>query len=116
AVGGINPDAVEWMHRMSGGRGKVVWLPTFESDKHGKTFSNPDAKGLTVAPGGVVSPEMEAILRIIARENLVLATGHVHPEEVIAVVRRGKELGVKNMLVTHGFTSVPGLNLAQGKE
>jgi hypothetical protein len=31
---------------------------------------------------------MDEILRIIARENLVLATGHVHPEEVIAVVRR----------------------------
>src|SRR3954468_19143814 len=26
AVGGINPAAVEWMHRMSGSRGKVVWL------------------------------------------------------------------------------------------
>ena len=30
AVGGINPDAVEWMHRTYGGRGKVVWLPTFD--------------------------------------------------------------------------------------
>ncbi len=54
-----------------GSRGKVVWLPTFESDKHVKTFSGPDSKGLTVAPNGKVSPEMEAILRIIARENLV---------------------------------------------
>jgi hypothetical protein len=69
-----------------------------------------------VAPNGKVSPEMDAILKIIARENLVLATGHVHPEEVIAVIRRGKELGVKNMLVTHGFTSVPGLTMAQAKE
>ena len=33
---------------------------------------------------------MEAILKIIARENLVLATGHVHPEEIIAVVRQGR--------------------------
>ena len=31
AVGGVNPDAVEWMHRVyHGGRGKVVWLPTFD--------------------------------------------------------------------------------------
>lgn len=116
AVGGINPDAVEWMHRTYGGRGKVVWLPTFESDKHAKTFSKPDAVGLTVAPGGKVSPEMEAILKIIARENLLLATGHIHPEEVIAVVRKGQELGVKNMLVTHGLTSVPGLTMAQAKQ
>ena len=116
AVGGVNPHAVEWMHRVYGGRGKMVWLPTFESDKHVKTFTKPDAKGLVVAPNGQVTPEMDEILRIIARENLVLATGHVHPEEVIAVVRRGRELGVKNMLVTHGFTSVPGLTMAQAKE
>ena len=116
AVGGINPDAVEWMHRVSGGRGKVVWLPTFESDKHVKTFGKPDAKGLTVAPGGVVTPEMEAVLRIIARENLVLATGHVHPEEVVAVVRKARDLGVKNIVITHGLTNVPGLTMAQAKE
>jgi hypothetical protein len=116
AVGGVNPHAVEWMHRVYGGRGKVVWLPTFESDKHVKTFSGPDAKGLTVAPNGQVSPEMEEILKIVARENLVLATGHVHPEEIIAVVRRGRELGVKNMLITHGLTNVPGLTMAQAKE
>jgi hypothetical protein len=116
AVGGINPDAVEWMHRVYGSRGKVVWLPTFESDKHVKTFAKPDAVGLTVAPNGQVSPQMEAVLKIIARENLLLATGHVHPEEVIAVTRRARELGVKNILVTHGFTSVPGLTMAQAKQ
>ena len=66
AVGGINPDAVEWMHRTYGGRGKMVWLPTFESDKHVKTLSKPDAVGLVVAPNGQVTPEMEAILKIIA--------------------------------------------------
>ena len=116
AVGGVNPDAVEWMHRVYGGRGKVVWLPTFEADRHVKVLSKPDARGLVVAPGGNVTPEMEAILKIIARENLVLATGHVHPEEIIAVVRRGRELGVKNMIVTHGFTNVPGLTLSQAKQ
>ena len=116
AVGGINPDAVEWMHRVYGNRGKVVWLPTFESDKHVKTFGKPTDKGIVVAPNGQVTPEMEAILKIIARENLVLATGHVHPEEIVAVVRRGRELGVKNMLITHGFTNVPGLTMAQAKQ
>jgi hypothetical protein len=116
AVGGVNPDAVEWMHRFYGSRGKVVWLPTFESDKHVKTFGKPTDKGLVVAPGGKVTPEMEAILKIIARENLLLATGHVHPEEIIAVVRRGQELGVKNIIVTHGLTNVPGLTMAQAKQ
>jgi hypothetical protein len=116
AVGGINPNAVEWMHRMYGGRGKIVWLPTFEADRHVKMLVKPDATGLVVAPGGKVTPEMEAILKIIARENLVLATGHVHPEEIIAVTRRGRELGVKNIIVTHGLTNIPGLTMEQAKQ
>ena len=31
-VGGVNPAAVEWMTRVKGARGKVVWLPTFDSE------------------------------------------------------------------------------------
>jgi len=116
AVGGINPVAVEWMHRFYGSRGKVVWLPTFESDKHVKTFGKPDAKGIEVAPGGKVTPQMEEVLKIIAKENLVLATGHVHAYEVVAVVKRAKELGVKNIIITHALTSVPGLTWEQAKE
>jgi hypothetical protein len=116
SVGGINPSAVEWMHRMSGGRGKVVWLPTFDSDKHVKTLVDKNGKGLEVAPGGKVTPEMDEVLRIIARENLVLATGHVHADEVVAVTKRARELGVKNILVTHGLTNIPGLSMEQAKE
>lgn len=113
SVGGINPAAVEWMHRMSGGRGKVVWLPTFDADMHIKTLVDPKKSGIVVAPNGVVTPEVEEVLKIIARENLVLSTGHVHPEEVVAVVKRAKELGVKNIVITHALTTVPGLSREQ---
>ncbi len=116
SVGGINPAAVEWMHRMSGSRGKVVWLPTFDSDKHVKTLVDKNKSGLLVAPNGQVTAPMEEILKIIARENLVLATGHVHAEEVVAVTKRARELGVKNILVTHGLTNIPGLSMAQARE
>jgi len=116
AVGGINPAAVEWMHRMSGGRGKVVWLPTFDSDMHIKTLVDPKGSGIVVAPNGVVTPQVEEVLKIIARENLILATGHVHAEEVVAVVGRARELGVKNILVTHALTNIPGLTMDQVKQ
>jgi Family of unknown function (DUF6282) len=43
----------------------------------------------------------------------VLATGHVHPEQIIAVCGADARLGVKYMLVTHGLTNVPGLTMAQ---
>ena len=116
AVGGINPAAVEWMHRMSGGRGKVVWLPTFDSDKHIKTLVDLKGSGIVVAPEGVVTPQVEEVLKIIARQNLVLATGHIHAAEVVAVVKRAKELGVKNILITHALTNIPGLSMEQAKQ
>ena len=62
AVGGVNPAAVEWMHRMSGGRGKVVWLPTFDSDMHIKTLVDPKGSGIVVAHNGVVTPQVEEVL------------------------------------------------------
>lgn len=116
SVGGINPAAVEWMHRMSGGRGKMVWLPTFDSDKHVKTLVDKDKSGIVVAPNGQVTPQMEEVLKIIARENLILATGHIHAEEVVAVTKRARELGVKNILVTHGLTNIPGLSTEQARQ
>jgi len=116
SVGGVNPSAVEWMHRMSGGRGKVVWLPTFDSDKHVKTLVDKNKSGLVVIANGNVTPEMEDVLKIIARENLILATGHVSAEEILVVVKRAKELGVKNILITHGLTNIPGLTMEQAKQ
>ena len=116
AVGGINPAAVEWMHRMYGGRGRVVWLPSFDSDKHIKTLVDKDKSGILVAPNGVVTPQMEEVLKIVARENLLLATGHIHAEEVVAVTKKAREMGVRNIMVTHGLTNIPGLSMAQAKE
>lgn len=89
AVGGVNPSAVEWFHRMSGGRGKVVWLPTFDSENQHRILKEP-GEGLRVAVDGKVLPETEEVLKIIARENLSLATGHVSPEESLVVIKRRK--------------------------
>jgi hypothetical protein len=114
AVGGINPTAVEWMHRIEGGRGKVVWFPTLEAAHHKRTFGGEG--GITLMEGGKLKPEVEEVLKIIAREDLVLHTGHATPEETLALLRRAKKLGVKNMAVTHAMADVPGLSLAHMKE
>ncbi|MEE8119979.1 MAG: DUF6282 family protein [Anaerolineales bacterium] len=114
AVGGINPIAVEWMHRIEGGRGKVVWLPTFDADHHKKTFGS--GAGITLTEHGKVKPAVDEVLKIIARENLVLHTGHATPEETLAVIKQAKALGVKNIAVTHAMADVPGLSLAQLKQ
>jgi hypothetical protein len=115
AVGGINPAAVEWMYRMAGGRGKVVWMPTFDADNHLKTLKEP-GEGIRAAKDGKLLPETEAVLKIIAREKLVLQTGHLSPEEILLVIKSAKELGVTNIAVTHAMADVPGLSLEQMKQ
>lgn len=115
AVGGINAAAVEWMFRMAGRRGKVVWFPTFDADHHLKTFGEP-GEGLKAAEQGKVLRKTEAVLQIIAREGLVLHTGHLAPDEILAVVKRAKELGVRQIVVTHAMADVPGLSLDQMHE
>ena len=117
SVGGVNPVAVEALYRNSGGRGKVVWLPTFDSENHLRLNKEKGAEaGLRVAVNGKLLPETEEVLKIIARENLSLATGHVAPEESLAVIKRAKELGVKNIIVTHALADVPGMTIEQAKQ
>src|SRR5256886_11851615 len=107
AVGGVNPSAVEWFHRMSGGRGKVVWLPTFDADNQHKILKEP-GEGLKVAAGGKGFPETEEVLKIIARENLSLATRHVPPEKSLAGIKRAKDPGVKNIVRSPPIARGPG--------
>src|SRR2546430_10230408 len=68
AVGGVNPSAVEWFHRMSGGRGKVVWLPTFDADNQHKILKEP-GEGLKVAAGGKRVAGTQEVPQIIGRRN-----------------------------------------------
>jgi hypothetical protein len=45
---------------------------------------------------------VEAVLAVLAdHPEVVLATGHVSPAEVDAVVKRAKDLGIERVIVTH---------------
>jgi Family of unknown function (DUF6282) len=110
SVGGINPQAVEAMHRIGGKYGKVVWLPTVDAAYHLQVFHK-SGIGIKVAKNGKILPETEAVLQMVARDNLVLETGHISPEEVMAVVGRSHFLSIKNILITHAMADVPGLSL-----
>ena len=101
---------------MSGGRGKVVWLPTFDSDKHIKTLVDPNGSGIVVAPNGVVTPQVEEVLKIVARENLVLAT-RTHPcGRGDRGGRPRKRARREEYSMTHALTNIPGLTMEQAKQ
>src|ERR1700681_2992644 len=42
--GGVNPAAVEWMTKVRGGYGRVVWLPTFDSENNAAPKGRPFAR------------------------------------------------------------------------
>jgi len=112
SVGGINPEAVVAMAQMGGGRGKVVWLPTVDAVHHRRTFDLP-GQGISLGKGDRLLPEVEEVLQIVARQDLVLETGHISPSEAISVIARAEELGVERILVTHPMASVPEMSLAE---
>jgi len=116
AVGGVNPEAVEWMARVQGGLGRVVWFPTFDADHHVRHFRNGPG-GIRVLDGsGAVLPEVRSVLAACARHRLVVATGHLSPAESLAVLRAAREEGCDRLSVTHAMLEVPGLSLDEMRE
>lgn len=116
AVGGINADAVEWMARVEGSFGRVVWFPTFDSDHHVRHFKN-GPSGITVLDDtGEVSPQARRVLATCARHQLVVCTGHLSAREALAVVRAAREAGCDRISVTHAMMEVPNFTVEQMKE
>jgi hypothetical protein len=116
AVGGINPDAVNWMWRMQGGFGRVVWFPTFDADNHVKHFKDAPEGIKIVDAQGKVLPEVRNVLKIAAEQKLVVQTGHISPTEALAVIEAGRDMSVDRIVVTHAQFEVVNMSLEQMKK
>ena len=103
AVGGINPEAVRQMAAFSGGRGKVVWLPTFDSE-YAATSSGGDGPYVSILEDGEPLPAVLEVFELLAEHDLTLAMGHSAPGEVLRLIPEAKRLGVPRILVTHVFS------------
>ena len=115
-VGGVNPAAVEWMTKVEGHYGKVVWLPTFDSESQVKLTGGKRPFAAVTRDGKVV-PEVLAVIALVAKHDLVLETGHSAPQESLLIIAEAKRQGVKHMLVTHAMESPGGsMTLDQMRE
>jgi hypothetical protein len=112
-VGGVNPAAVEWMTKVRGGYGRVVWMPTFDSEAQVKR-QNQQRPFARVATDGKLVPEVIQVISIVAKNNLVLETGHSAPSEALLLIREAKRQGVRHVMVTHALTN-PGGPLSIGE-
>ena len=111
SVGGINPEAVRQMIAFEGGRGKVVWLPTFDAefnpyriDRDGNVAPrSPSDPFVPLLEDGAPVAALVEVFALIGAHDLVLATGHALPEEVLLLIPAAKAQGVRRFLVTHPF-------------
>lgn len=106
AVGGLNAEAVRRMTQFDGGRGKMVWLPTFDAE-YAVTSGSAARSSVPVVIDGQPAPELGEIFQIIAENDLVLAMGHSSPEEVLLLLPEARNGGVRNIVVTHALEQDP---------
>jgi hypothetical protein len=102
SVGGMNPFAVEHMAATTGGYGRFVWMSTFDSEAQVR-YSKQDRPFVRVSQDGQLLPETRQVIAVIAKHNLVMATGHVSAEEGLMLIREARAQGVHNMVVTHAM-------------
>lgn len=118
SVGGINPAAVEMACRSGI---KLVWFPTCDSENEQsfvfggeekilpywakiliqlkeEGISNPT---ISIIKDGRLTDDTLQVLDIIAKYDIILATGHLSHEEAFLLVQEAKARGVKRIVITH---------------
>lgn len=124
-VGGINPAAVEAALRLGG---KEVWMPTVDSGYHAQVHGGTGgyesqsggvsrAEGIWVTDAdGKLQPVVKEVLGLVAQYGAILATSHLSPKEIVALVKEARDAGVQKIVVTHPFFKVPRLDLGTIEE
>jgi hypothetical protein len=105
-AGGANADAVEVAARLGG---RVVWMPTVSARTHKAGASSPELsvhRGFELRPVDVITngsllPAWFDVLDVVARHDLLLASGHLSADETVVLFREAKRRGVQRLLVNH---------------
>jgi hypothetical protein len=95
-IGGLNRLAVETAIKLNA---KIIWLPTSWSANERLRQGKND--GVVCVQDGKVVPALTDILSLIAENDVALATGHLHPDEILVVVEEARKLGVKKIIINH---------------
>ena len=114
-VGGMNPAAVEYMAATTGGRGKLVWMSTFDAENQVR-FSKENRPFVSVSKNGQLLPVTKEVIASIAKHGLVLATGHVSPDEGLMLVREARQQGIQHIVVTHAMNDPIRMTVPQMQE
>ena len=116
-VGGVNPMAVRYMADVEGAWGRIVWMPTHDSE-HEVDYNRETRAKAIVSRNGKLIPEVFDVLDLVKERNLTLATGHVTPEEALMIMAEAKKRGITKIIVTHPLLGeqYTNMSLAQMQE
>ena len=115
SIGGLNPFAVEVAAKIGC---KVVFPPTWNSAYHVSGHSMDPASlmpvglrgrpGITILDkGGRLVSEMHEILDIVRANDMVVATGHLSPQEHLVFVEEAHRRGIRRIVVSHVRQEIP---------
>ena len=126
-VGGLNAQAVEIAAREGA---RIVWLPTVDSENEASEEGPKPAKPPAwrkiqdeLAEAGVGAPPVKLeddalakIYSVVARHDLVLATGHLGRAEIHTAVGAALAAGVAHVVVTHPDYPTQGVPIDEQRE
>lgn len=120
SVGGLNPVAVDIAGRSGA---KIVWFPTVDAENETAGLPTGGHQKLPfwaeiqreIAAMGISPPRMtvlddrgagisqpaRACIELIAKHDMILATGHLGRHEIFPLVKAAREMKVRKVLVTH---------------
>jgi hypothetical protein len=134
SVGGLNPLALDIAGRLGT---RVCWLPSVDNANELEAIAGQRDESklpywmsiaremralgiagsfLNVTEEGRVTPATRQCLEIIAKHDMVLATSHIRPSEVLPVVKAAQDVGVKRIVITHPEFPTTLLSIPQQRE
>jgi hypothetical protein len=134
SVGGLNPLALDIAGRLGT---RVCWLPSVDNANELEAIAGQRDESklpywmsiaremralgiagsfLNVTENGAVTQATRQCLEIIAKHDMVLATSHIRPSEMLPVVKAAREVGVKRIVITHPEFPTTLLSIPQQQE
>ena len=112
-IGGMNQHAVRHFTKIEGGRGKIVYMPTVDSENELRGNGS-DGPFVRISEHGKLLPEVLSMMDLIADLGLTMSTGHNSEEEILLLIQAARERDIKKVLVTNPLywaihMSVPGM-------
>jgi hypothetical protein len=134
SVGGLNPLALDIAGRLGT---KVCFLPSVDNANELEAIAGQRDESklpywmsiaremralgiagsfLSVTEDGKVTQATRQCLEIVAKHDMVLATSHIRPSEMLPVVTAAREVGVKRIIITHPEFPTTLLSIPQQQE